>query len=246
MTETSTREFRRPPRFNLGHPLDPSSLRAGTPLLVAPFRSGDEFMQALSIDANMELRVVLPTRAELHPGEDVVLEIMWVGLPNRVYVRAMTLGRTQDDNLVLRVYPHEHPKLSFLSKVATDENAIAHAAIRKHPRYCVRLPLEWRAFGGSREMLEGTAEDISAGGVHLVSAVRPVNVDTSVVLRLYADSAGQDLVLTGAVRHVHVRGRSEMAIGVEFETASTGELKELRRLLRAFAANGIVLFEPEL
>jgi hypothetical protein len=217
----------------------------GTPLLVAPFRHGRDFMSALSIDSRMELRIVIPTRTQLRSGEDVVLEIMWIGLPNRVYVRAKTLGRARNGDLVLRVYPHEHLKLSFLSKIATDENAHATVAIRRHPRYCVRIPVEWRAFG-SAGMLDGTAEDISAGGIQLVTDPRRVDLRTSVVIRLYADSVGRDLVLTGSVRHVHVRGTEHMAVGVEFETASTGELKDLRRMLRAFAANGIVLFEPDL
>lgn len=240
ITDMSTREFLRAPRFNLGHPLDPADIRVGIPLLVAPFRSGREFLASLHRDARNSLRLVMPTRTQLEAGEDVVLEVMWPGLPNRVYLRAATLGRTRSGKLMLELYQHEQPKLHFLFTVATDPTACPHR--RRHPRYCVRLPLEWRAFG-RRTMTAGTAEDLSVGGIHIATHATPIDRETSVVVRLHADSVGQDLVLTGKIRHVHPRGEQYMALGVEFEAASTGELKELRRLLRAFATNGVVLFE---
>jgi len=61
-------------------------------------------------------------------------------------------------------------------------------------------------------------------------------------VRLVAVAAAQDLVVTGQVRHVRRRS-GDTVFGVQFEYRSSGEQRDLRRLLRAFAARGVVILD---
>jgi hypothetical protein len=63
-------------------------------------------------------------------------------------------------------------------------------------------------------------------------------VGEQVALRLR--TAGQDLVVTGEVRHSRAR-KSDSAFGVQFLHRSSGEQRRLRRLLRVFAGRGVVI-----
>jgi hypothetical protein len=49
-------------------------------------------------------------------------------------------------------------------------------------------------------------------------------------------------VVTGEVRHSRAR-KQDSAFGVQFRYRSSGEQKRLRRLLRAFAARGVVILQ---
>jgi hypothetical protein len=120
------------------------------------------------------------------------------------------------------------------------EGDAVHYHLRRHRRYCVRLPLGWRPFG-SLTMIDGVAADLSAGGVLVTTRAPPPPVGEPVALRLR--TAGQDLVVTGEVRHSRRRS-DDAAFGVEFVYRSSGEQRRLRHLLRAFAARGVVILEP--
>lgn len=231
------------PRFHLAPFLDPAALRVGTPLLVAPFRHGAAFLRALSIGSDLSLRMVLATRADPPARSEVILETIWPGLPNRTYVRALVLGRTTHGRLVLQFHPEEHAKLDFLSRVATGAEANPHH--RRHSRYCVRLPVAWRPFG-ARDLITGITEDVSVGGLQVITGAAPVRGDQPVVLRLHTDLAAPDVILTGRVRHIRATAHGAMSLGIAFENITSGEHRILRRLLRAFATTGIVLFDPDL
>lgn len=237
-----TSEVSRPPRF-LAELVDPTALRAGTPLLVTPFRHGADFLRALSIGRDLSLRLVLRTRADPPARSEVIVETLWPGLPNRTYLRATVLGRISHGRLVLQLHPEEHAKLDFLSRVATGDEANPHR--RRHSRYCVRLPIAWRPFG-ARQMITAVTEDLSSGGVQVLTTAAPVGPGARVVLRLHTDVASPDVILTGSVRHIRAGDPGAMSLGIAFENPTSGELRVLRRLLRAFATTGIVLFDPDL
>jgi hypothetical protein len=242
VSTTSTSDYPRTSQFSVADPFDPVVVRVGTPLLVAPFRNGAQFLHALTIGRDLSLRIALVTRADPLDGSDVILETLWPGLPNRTYVRAVVLGRARDGRLVLQFRPDEHAKLDFLARVATGDEANPHK--RRHSRYCVRLPLAWRPFG-ARELIGGVTEDLSIGGVQLLAPASAVVPGERVVIRLQADIVGPDVILTGRVQHAR-SALGATALGIAFENISSGEHRILRRLLRAFATNGIVLFDPDL
>jgi len=99
----------------------------------------------------------------------------------------------------------------------------------------------WRMFGNT-ELVPGLAEDLSAGGVLIATDAKPPPVGEHVGLRLIAQAAAQDMVVTGEVRHTRKRAKGA-AFGVRFEYRSSGEQRDLRRLLRVFAARGVVILD---
>ena len=208
--------------------------------MVAAFATGARFLRAVTRDlAGMGLAI--PTRAALHVGSDVVLEIMWPELPNRVYVHGTVRARRADGCLVIGADAGESHKIRFLINAAGGAPMSIH--LRKQPRYCVRLPIQWRPFGSHR-MRPGVAEDLSIGGMLIVTSIDTVAVGERIVVRLVADTSGLELVVTGLVRHVTERGSGRRAIGLMFELRASGELRELRRLLRVFGDKGLVLIAP--
>lgn len=216
-------------------------LAGSVPILVAAFADGATFLRAYS-DRGPAGQISVRTRAL--PGEDtpIIVEVTWSGLPNRVFLRAHA-HRRMFGRLLLRFDADETHKRDFLLRMARGA-APQSIAVRKHRRFCVRLPLEWRRFGG-RDLLAGVAEDLSAGGVLITSTWQTIAVGDRVAVRLRTQKE-QDLVVTGRVRHVATRDAGERSFGVQFEYRSSGEQRALRSLLRVFAARGVVLIDPSL
>lgn len=221
-------------RIQLQDPVEPADYLEGTPIVLAAFASGAEFLAHYSDDGPAG-ELALVTRARPRTRAELVLEIVWPALPNPVFVRANVARRRL--GVVARLHPDETAARDFLVQMAAGDDVPYH--LRRHRRYCVRLPLAWRAFG-STTMLDGRAHDLSAGGVLVTTRVPAPPVGEHVALRL--GTAGQDLVVTGVVRHTRARS-SDWAFGVQFEYRSSGEQRRLRRLLRAFAARGVVILD---
>ena len=220
----------------LKDPTDPSDLR-GTPILPAVFPDGRAFLEAFHPARGPAGEIALDTRVPVPAGKKVVLEIVWPALPNRIYVRAKVARRR--GGLTARLYPDDTAVRDFLERIANVLPADFHK--RAHRRYCVRLLVRWRKFGDVR-LCEARAEDLSAGGVLLATWDPMPAVGERVSVRVFAPSAAQDLVLIGTVRHVRPRGEAGV-FGVEFVHRSSAEHRSLRRLLRVFAARGVVILE---
>jgi hypothetical protein len=213
------------------------------PILVAAFTDGREFLDAFAARNGPAGELAVRTRASPPPGTPIVLEIAWQGLPNRVFARAVVQRRWFGGNLILRLEADELAKRDFLLRMAAQPSC--DVAARLHRRFCVRLPLQWRRFGDTT-LAAGVAEDLSAGGVLIHTEIAAPTEGEHVAVRLHAEGAAQDLVLTGIVMHVHPRAGGGSAFGVKFEYRSSGEQRTLRSLLRAFAANGVTLVDPTL
>jgi hypothetical protein len=222
------------PRIVLQDPIDPSETVRGTPILAAAFGSSQEFLDAYAHHGPAgELAVV--TRARPPSGSEVVLEVAWPGLPNRVYIRARVYRRRL--GLIARIHVDDATARDFLVQMAAGDDVAWHR--RRHRRYCVRLIAVWRGFG-STESLGGIVEDLSAGGMLISSPYTAPALGDKMSLRVRATAAGQDLIITGVVKHRRARTIDE-AFGVEFEYRSSGEQRRLRQLLRVFASTGVVL-----
>lgn len=230
-----------PARVRLVEPVSPAELQLGTPILVAAFADGQQFLEAFAGERGPAGELAVPTRASPPPGTHVVLEIAWHGLPNRVFARARVQRRWFGGQLVLRLDADEAPKRDFLVRVARGTPGKIY--LRRNRRFCVRLPLQWRTFGET-VMRPGVAEDLSAGGLLIVGTPPLPALGQKVAVRLHADAAAQEFVLTGHVRHGRVRPPDEAAFGIQLAYRSSGEQRTLRSLLRAFAAKGVVLVDP--
>jgi hypothetical protein len=202
------------------------------PLVVAAFANGDEFLAAYDVNRG---DLVVRTRAELGKNAPVVAEIGWPQLASRVPVRAHARRRWFRHDLALRVIDEDRPKVEFLERVAL--GYIPVPASRRHLRYCVRLPIKWRRFGGS-ELCDGFAEDLSAGGVLLVTRVSDVTAGDCVAIRLWPEPHATDLVVTGEVRRMERRNDGRLVLGVAFDYRESAEHRSLRGLLRSYSAHG--------
>src|SRR5579864_7149917 len=146
-------------RIQLQDPVEPAECLSGTPIVVAAFGSGAEFLAHYS-DEGSAGELALVTRARPRTRAELVIEVKWPSLPNPVFVRARVSRRRL--GLVARLHPDEKGARDFLVRMASGDEVQYH--LRAHRRYCVRLPLSWRTFG-STTMIDGVAADLSAGGV---------------------------------------------------------------------------------
>ncbi len=231
----STVEFGRPDSVRFRDPTQLADLDGAVPILVVAFDQGISFVDALAEGRGPGGELLVDTRARPPNGTELIAEIRWPGLPNRVYLRVVASGRTDDGMLILRIDPDEAIKRDFLVHAACGTASFPHQ--RRFRRYCVRLPLEWRRFG-TRVMCNGLAEDISSGGMLIVTADNDAAVGDEIVIRI---EGKVDLVLTGTAQHVHRRrALGEMAIGVQFEYRGTGQARTLRQILRTCSARGVM------
>ena len=219
-------------RISLQDPIDPAERLEGTPIVVASFSSGAEFLEHYSDDGPAG-ELALVTRARPRTRAELVIEVDWPGLPNPVFVRANVSRRRL--GVVARLHEDETAARDFLVAMARGDALRYH--LRKQRRYCVRLPLSWRPFG-SVLMIDGLAADLSTGGLLITTRAAAPPVGEHVAIRLRTPQ--QDLVVTGEVRHSRARAH-DSAFGVRFLYRSTGEQRRLRGLLRAFAARGVVI-----
>jgi hypothetical protein len=215
--------------FRLQEPADPTDLRGVTPILTATFYDGQDFLAAFHDGS-----IAILTRAQPEDGSWAVVEVDWRGLPNPVYVRAKLYPRRL--GVLARLHPDERHTAQFLVEMAQGQKPGVH--LRAHRRYCVRLPAWWRRFG-STERQAGIAEDLSTGGMLLSTLEPPPPPGERVGVRLLIPSASQDLVVTGTVTHARARSK-DSAFGLQFALRGSGEQRTLRRILRAFAARGVV------
>lgn len=222
----------------------PAVLPGGIPLLLAVFRDGAEFESALSPRKGEAGELTLRTRYSPPIGTQVVVEVAWSGLPNRVLLRAVTGKRGFTGGLAVRLDGTEAKKRDFLRQVARGD--VDHLHPRSSCRYCVRLPVQWRRFGAT-VLVSGTADDLSSGGVLISCEQASLVPGDRVAVRLDPEHALLDLVLTGVVQHIRTLPSEtdpRMAFGVRFEYRSSAEQRTLRALLRAFASSGVTLAAP--
>jgi hypothetical protein len=226
----------------IAEPVSPGDLEIpGTPILVAAFESPREFLEAFAAGRGPAGELAVRTRASPTPGTHVIVEITWPGLPNRVFARAFALRRWLGGHLILGFEEDETAKRDYLVRVAGGD--LAGVSCRVHRRFLVRLPLTWRRFG-EPTMHDGIAEDLSSGGLLIVSAQPAPPAGERVAMRVRAEAAYQEIVLTGEVRHGHMRADGRHAFGVGLKYRSNSQQRTLRALLRTFAARGLVIVDP--
>jgi hypothetical protein len=151
-------------------------------------------------------------------------------------VRARAKRRWFGGPLTLRVVDEDRAKLEYLDRLA--RGFVPASASRKHLRFCVRFPVKWRRFGGM-DLAEGFAEDVSVGGMLVVTRATDVAVGDCVAVRLWPEPQATDLVVTGEVRRVERRNDGRLVLGVAFDYRESQDQRSLRGLLRGFAARGV-------
>jgi hypothetical protein len=224
-------------RITLAEPVDPAETLVGTRIVVARFSDGPAFLESYR-EGEPSGQLAVGTRARLAYDSEIVLEIFWPELPNPLFVRARVVRRLgSKQGLLFALHADSQAARDFLLQMATGERTRWFR--RAQRRWCVRLPASWRRFGDFC-MRDGTVEDLSSGGALVCTPSEPPRMFDQVGLRIAAPAAGQDLIVTGVVRHAEERS-GDFAFGVQFDRGSSGEQRRLRRLVRVFAARGVVI-----
>ena len=234
----STFDFGKPEKIRFVDPVvcDPER-ETCVPILQLAYKGGMAFVDSYVEGRGDAGELLVNTRANPPLGTELVAEVRWPGLPNRVYLRAFARGR-RGEALVLRLHPDESLKRDFLINVAC--GTALRPSTRRHRRYCVRIPLEWRRFG-TRVMASGIAEDLSAGGMLITAADTTVVTGDTLVLRIRGKA---DLVLTGTVQHLERRPASgEVGLGVQFDNRGSEQQRTLRRILRSYSSRGVMIVD---
>jgi Tfp pilus assembly protein PilZ len=176
------------------------------------------------------------TRTDGTIGEDVLIEISFPGLPNRVLVRAQVMGIAFEHGLRFAFAPADATTRDFLLQVANGEVSL-EVVHRDHARFPAALHASWAVSGGVASPT--LVEDLSAGGA-FVRADAPPAVASEVELSITAPG-GETLVARGTV--AWLRQGKNPGFGVEFGELAAETGRKLRAMLRHASESAQVSLE---
>src|SRR3990170_1500684 len=120
-------------------------------ILPATFSSNADFLGHYSEQAG---GVFVRTDLELRIGEPVMLELDLPVLPSRTLVRGRVAGfDAVGAGAWVRVADEDRSTRDFVVALARGEAAVTGKVARRHVRYPVELPVDWRAQGSSDQYM---------------------------------------------------------------------------------------------
>ncbi len=211
-------------------------------LLTAHYESPRHFLEDArvasgALDGHRSVRHL--TKAELTPGDQVLLEVAFPGLPNRVILRG-TIAQLQEEEgrraAYVAISQEDHGAYDFL--VATAQGEAAETVTRRHDRIPLGIPVDWQV-AGSGDLIISSTDDVSGGGVQ-IRTLSPPPVGTKLTLRLVLDPrSGEAVSVPGEV--VWVRQDEEFqGMGVKFLSTSGEKGRRVRELIRRILETGEV------
>jgi hypothetical protein len=224
-------------------------------ILFATFDSPADFLDRLDVgDGAGVATIAVKTKARYDGDEEIILEIGYPGLPNRILTRAIAidadgakkLGRkVGGDEQLFRFVKGEEHKRDFLIAVAAGRATASWK--RRHRRFPMRMPARF-VVEGEDVTLRGDAEteDMGSGGVSLkTSRNLPDGAKVTVVLEPgpgYEDV--EELEFTGRV----VWNRKDdtvTGVGIQFDSLGGDQMRRLRRMIRDVKLRGKTLEQAE-
>ncbi len=205
-------------------------------ILFATFDSPDDFLQRLEVGkGSATLRV--KTKARYEDGEQVILEIGYPGLPNRILTRATAAkagGGKKNSEQLFKLDRGEEHKRDFLIAVAAGRATASWK--RRHRRFPMRMPARFVVEGADMP-LRGDAEtdDVGSGGVSLrTSRTLPDGAKVTIVLE--PGDGSEPIEFTGKV--VWNRKDQVTGVGVQFESLGGDQMRRLRKMIRDVKLKG--------
>lgn len=190
------------------------------------YASSEAFVEARQDDNAL----VVYTTDGFEPGEEILLELSFNGLPGKMMVRA--IGREwHPARPRLRVRAggtvlcsgSESKKLQFLHRVATGD--VKLTARRKHVRLPLLVEVRWRN-PGSRDLQTAALSEISEGGALLLTDDRP-DQNSDVIIEITPPGSARPLEIQATVRN-----ENEEGVGLEFLARDMGGVHRLREVIR--------------
>ena len=169
------------------------------------------------------------------PGEEVLLELSFTGLPGKMMVRA--IGREwHAARPRLRVRAGgmvactgtEWGKLLFLSRVARGEVRVP--ARRRHVRLPVLVEVRWKR-KDERDFVSGAISEISEGGALLLTQ-DTLDSGEEIVIGIIPPGSARQLEILGTVRNTE----NPDGVGLEFMARDMGGVHRLREVIRRLVA----------
>ncbi len=209
-------------------------------ILFATFDTPEDFLDRLDIGEGAgTLRV--KTKARYDDGEQIILEIGYPGLPNRILTRTSALSakkagkKVSDDEQLFQFAAGEEHKRDFLIAVASGRATASWK--RRHRRFPMRMPARF-VVEGEEVPLRGDAEteDMGSGGLSLrTSRTLPDGAKVTIVLE--PGDGSQELEFTGRVVW-NRNDESVTGVGIQFESFGGEQMKRLRRMIRDVKLRG--------
>ena len=194
------------------------------------YPSSEAFVAALlSTDGEQGLQVYTTERFE--PGEELLCEVYYTGLPGKLIVRAIGKKwhnarprlRVRAGGL-LRCIGSEWRKLLFLREVA--EGRAVFEQRRRHTRQPVLVEIRWRR-QGEPDFGPATISEISEVGALLLTPT-VLAVGEELIIEITPPGSTRPLEVQGIVRNVdHPDGA-----GIEFMARDMGGVTRLREVIR--------------
>jgi Tfp pilus assembly protein PilZ len=207
-------------------------------ILFATFDSPDDFLQRLEV-AKGAATLHVRTKARYDEGEQVILEIGYPGLPNRILTRATALeprkGKKADGEQSFKLDKGEEHKRDFLIAVAAGRATASWK--RRHRRFPMRMAARF-VVEGEDVPLRGDAEteDMGSGGVSLrTSRTLPDGAKVTIVLE--PGDGSEPIEFSGRV----VWNRNDdsvTGVGVQFESLGGDQMRRLRKMIRDVKLRG--------
>lgn len=203
-------------------------------ILKARYRNTGEFLAHLQTSFASG-GIFYPTREPIPVGENVVVEIRFPELTDRVLVRGFVAWRRPARHrqkiragVGIEFVASEKSKVDFVVHLARGEIE-RPVAPRRHRRLPVELGVNWRV-KEDRANFSSKLDDIGAGGAFIRSTEMP-QPGTSLVLEVLPPGAAVPLSIEGRVAWARQDPGAE-GFGVEFRCRDTGGLRRLKELVR--------------
>lgn len=208
-------------------------------ILFATFKSPDDFLKRLDLQDGGDTKLRVQTKATYAASEEIILEIGFPGLPNRILTRAVALRAGKGgDEFEFKFADGEEDKRDFLVAVAAGRATASWK--RRHRRFPMRLPARFVVEGEEEQEvpLRGDAEveDMGSGGISLKTS-RTLPDGARVMIVLDPLDGSPEIEFAGRV----VWGRRDASVsgvGIQFDKLGGEDMKRLRLMIRDVKLRG--------
>jgi Tfp pilus assembly protein PilZ len=198
-------------------------------ILKARFHGRKDFLDAYQTEPATG-GIFVATTTPLAEKEEVIVELVCDGLPNKVLIRgtvaswrpALPRLRVRAGATVL-FHSDEDEKRRFVLAALAGEVSPPR---RKHTRIPVAVPVRYR-LPGSADMTAGDLTEISIGGALLRTQSAAPELGTEVVLEILPPGGAAPMPITGRVAY-HARSGT----GLKFIYRDGGGSRRIRELIR--------------
>lgn len=213
-------------------------------ILFATYKSADSFLQSLDVsDEDGVGTLKVATKARYADKDQVILEIGFPGLPNRILMRTTAIGGEpvdggKADEMAIQEFAleeGEEHKRDFLIAVAAGRASASWQ--RRHRRFPLRMPARF-VVEGEEMPLRGDAEteDMGSGGVSLKTS-RTLPDGAKVMVVLEPQDGSDPIEFSGRVVWNRQDGGAK-GVGIQFDSLGGDQMKRLRLMIRDVKLRG--------